>query len=597
MTVRIANCSGFLGDRLSGPREMVDGGAIDYLTGDWLAELTMSILTRQRDRDPGKGFPGTFISQMSGVLASCATRGIRIIANAGGVNPHACAAALREVVDAQGLDIVIAVVDGDDITEDFTRNIASGDWAGSHLTSGQPFSSLGETPTVVSAYLGAWGIVEALDAGATLVVTGRVSDASPIVAAAAHHYGWGRADLDRIAGAVAAGHVIECSAQATGGNFSFFTEIDDLTHPGFPVAEIEEDGSAIITKHRGTGGAVSTETVLSQLLYEIDGPRYANPDVIARFDTVSVDQVGEDRVRVSGAIGESVPSQLKAGAVCNIGWSAAMSVAVTGLNRDAKVDLLLSQVWSQFPEGRETFDDVVVTVTGGLEDASRNPRNLDDATALLRIAVAGRDKTLVNRFPRVVVEQLLGGFPGMALPTPPTKAGLRQQFWPTLVPTEQVPERVTIGDRQWFVNHVPVDAQVDLPLPEVGGGSNDVSEAEVATLVKAPLGRIAGARSGDKGGNSTLGLWARTDEAFDYLRQWWTAEHVAELLGATEDREFQLWAMPHLRSVGVTVVGWLGEGAASNLRIDPHGKGLGEYVRSRHIPVPEDLLSAADQSA
>ena len=189
--MRIANCSGFLGDRLSGPAEMVAGGEIDYITGDWLAELTMSILTRQRDRDPEQGFPRTFITQMAAVLADCDRRGVRIIANAGGINPHACAAALQDIIDDQGLGTVIAVVDGDDITGQFTTAVAAGEWDGGHLTSGAPFSTLGTEPTVVSAYLGAWGIVEALEAGAALVITGRVSDASPIVAAAAHHHGWG----------------------------------------------------------------------------------------------------------------------------------------------------------------------------------------------------------------------------------------------------------------------------------------------------------------------------------------------------------------------------------------------------------------------
>lgn len=591
MTVRIANCSGFLGDRLSGPKEMVEGGEIDYLTGDWLAELTMSILTRQRDRDPQRGYPRTFVTQMGDVLADCARRGIRIIANAGGINPHGCAEALRTVADDQKLSVTIAVVDGDDITEDFTRWTANGEWAGNHLTTGEPFSSLGAEPDVVSAYLGAWGIVEALEAGADIVITGRVSDASPIVAAAAHRYGWQRTDLDRIAGAVAAGHVIECSAQATGGNYSFFTELEDLTHPGFPIAEIAEDGSAVITKHHGTGGAVTEETVLSQLLYEIDGPRYANPDVIARFDTLAVEQEGPDRVRISGAVGESIPETLKVGAVCDDGWSSEMTVVITGLNRDAKASQLLAQVWSQFPQGRDTFDDVIVNLIGGIDASEQNPRNVDDATALLRIAVGDADKDAVTRFPRVVVEQLLGGFPGMALATPPPKAKARQLFWPTLAPANRIPERVTIGDRQWSVQHVSGLAAVVPPLPSVSDEASCESLESGVSIAEVPIGRLVGARSGDKGGNSTLGLWARSDDSYRFLRSWWTAEHLAELLGTDESTELRLWAMPGLRSVGATIVGWLGEGAATNLRLDPHGKGLAEFVRSRHITVPTSLVT------
>lgn len=252
---------------------------------------------------------------MSEVLTTCHQRGITIIANSGGVNPHGCAAAVRAAASTHGLDLTVAVVDGDDITDQFTARQQEEGWSAAHLDTGAPFAGTGLTPIVVNVYLGAWGIVEALRAGADLVITGRVSDASPIVAAAATHYGWSPHDLDQLAGAVVAGHIIECSAQATGGNYSFFTENPAPNHPGFPIAEIESDGSAVITKHEGTNGMVTVETVTAQMLYEIDGPRYANPDVIARFDHVRVDQIGPDRVRVSGALGEQIPSLLKAGAV------------------------------------------------------------------------------------------------------------------------------------------------------------------------------------------------------------------------------------------------------------------------------------------
>lgn len=602
MTIRVASCSGFLGDRLAGAQELVTGGPIDFLTGDWLAELTMSILTKQQHRDPDRGYPKTFLRQMSGILTTCKSRGIRVIANAGGVNPHGCADAVAEVAHDLGIDVSIAVVDGDDITEPFTRWVSDEGWPGAHIESGASFDSLGVDPTVVSAYLGSWGITEALDAGADVVITGRVSDASPIVAAAAHSYGWGRDDLDRIAGAVAAGHVIECSAQATGGNFSFFQEVAAPVHPGFPIAEIDEDGSAVITKHDGTNGTVTTETVISQLLYEIDGPSYVNPDVVARFDTLTVTQLDTDRVRISGAVGTSVPDSYKVGAVCEAGWNSEMSVLVTGLDRDAKVDHLLAQVWNEFPDGKDTFEDVVIDVIGGIPgdgDADGAGPNPDDARALLRVAVASDDRDQVNRFPRVVVEQLMGGFPGMAMPTPPGRAKERQRFWPTLVPADRVPQRVTFDGRTWEVPHQnvaprPESADTDAgtpvtPDPAPAGSTSGTDTSKV----RVPVGRIAGARSGDKGGNSTLGLWARNDESYRFLRNWWSREKIADLLGVGRETELRPWEMPNVRAVGVTVVGWLGEGAATNMRLDPHGKGLGEFVRARAIDVPETLFSGS----
>ncbi|OZF42622.1 acyclic terpene utilization AtuA family protein [Rhodococcus sp. 14-2470-1a] len=582
MTVRIANCSGFLGDRKHGPSEMISGGSIDYLTGDWLAELTMSILAKQRDRDPAAGFPTSFVDQIAEVLAACRDKGVTIVANAGGVNPHGCAAAVAEAARAKGVEVTIAVVDGDDITDRFEQLQGAG-WRAEHLDTGRPFSDTGVTPTVVNVYLGAWGIVDALRSGADVVITGRVSDASPIVAAAAHHHGWGPADLDQIAGAVVAGHLIECSAQVSGGNFSFFTEIDHPEHPGFPLAEVEADGSCVITKHAGTGGAITTETVIAQLLYEISGPDYANPDVLARFDRLTVEQLGPDRVRVAGAFGEVVPEQLKAGVVSDYGWSAEMSVLITGMQRQAKADHCLRQLWAEFPDGQESFDDVVINLIGAETD---NPHDLDQGTSILRVAVAAADRDLVERFPRVLVEILLGGFPGMALASPPSRARRRQLFWPTLIAADLVQERLSVGGSTRTINRAVVPTQTTVtPLPQVGGAA-----LPIESTVSVPLGSIAGSRSGDKGGNATLGVWTLSTEAFEFLRAWWTPENVAGLLPDHPRSELRLWTIPTVRAVGVTIVGWLGDGTASNLDLDTQAKGLGEFVRSRHLSVPASVM-------
>src|SRR6056297_1135622 len=315
--IRIANCSGFFGDRPSGALEMVEGGHIDVLTGDWLAELTMLILSRIRAKRAKGGYARTFVTQMEQVMGTCMDRGIKVVSNAGGLDPDGCAEAVAEVARRLGLSPTVAYVRGDDLLPRLDEFIAAGiDFA--HLDTGEP---LEDPSTYVSAnaYLGCWGIVEALTRGADIVITGRVTDAAVVCGPAAWHHGWGRDDWDELAGAVVAGHVIECSAQATGGNYSFFQEIPDYDDPssgarlGYPWAEIARDGSSVIGKHDGTGGLVSVGTVTSQLLYEIGGPAYLGPDVTARFDTIALDQEGPDRVRVSGVRGTPPPETLKVG--------------------------------------------------------------------------------------------------------------------------------------------------------------------------------------------------------------------------------------------------------------------------------------------
>ena len=305
--LRIANCSGFYGDRLSAAREMVDGGPIDVLTGDWLAELTMLILWKGLQRDPGRGWAHTFLTQMEDVLGTCADRGIKVVTNAGGLNPAALADQVRLLADRLGLSVSVAHVEGDDLLPRLDRLRADGhDLA--HLDTGAPLASAHGTVVSANAYLGAWPIVEALGAGADVVVCPRVTDASLVVGPAAWHHGWTTTDWDALAGAVVAGHVIECGPQATGGNYAFFTEVPGMEHPGFPLAEVAADGSSVITKHPGTGGEVSVGTVTAQLLYEIGGHHYPNTDVVARFETIEVTEVGRDRVRLSGTKGLPAPA-------------------------------------------------------------------------------------------------------------------------------------------------------------------------------------------------------------------------------------------------------------------------------------------------
>src|SRR5690348_4371268 len=337
--IRIGNCSGFYGDRLRAAREMVEGGPIDVLCGDYLAELTMLILAKAQAKDPSAGYARTFLTQVEAVLATCLEKGIKIVSNAGGLNPAGLAAA----IEALGTGAKVAHVEGDDLRGSLGEIVPP--------VEGKPVSA--------NAYLGAWGIAEALAAGADVVVTGRVTDASLVVGPAAWWHGWGREDWDALAGAVVAGHVIECGPQATGGNYAFLDEVTDRRYPGFPIAEVAADGSSVITKHPGTGGLVSVGTVTAQLLYEIAEPAYANPDVVAHFDTVRLAQKGPDRVRISGTRGTPPPPTLKVALNLLGGYRNTMTLVLTGLDVEAKAAWATDELFGLLG-GREAFDETDV---------------------------------------------------------------------------------------------------------------------------------------------------------------------------------------------------------------------------------------------
>lgn len=591
--LRVANCSGFFGDRLSAAREMVHGGPIDVLTGDWLAELTMGVLLKQRRRDPETGYARTFIAQLDDVLEDCLDRDIKIVSNAGGLNPQACARAVEEIAEQLGREVRVACVSGDDVTELFRRERADG-WRADHLDTGAALDAAFEgrelDVEVANAYLGGWGIAEALSAGADVVVTGRVSDASVIVGPAAWHFGWAADDWDALAGAVAAGHVIECGAQATGGNFSFFTELGDVRRCGFPIAEISADGSATITKHPGTGGAVTTETVTAQLLYEIGGPRYANPDVVVRLDTLTLAQEGRDRVRMSGTRGEPAPSTVKVGALCPAGWRNAMTFVLTGLDIEEKAAVAQDALWEGVPGGRSAFEAVGIRL---IRADSHDPGWTTDAVSLLTVSVTTPDRGLAARFSRAATETTLASYPGLFLADPPGPGRDYAVFWPTLLPAERVEQRVSLGHDTWTAGRPPLEEPRDTATGEPPNAIPAAARDDETRLV--PLGTVLGARSGDKAGNATLGVWARDDATFEWLAGWWGESELRALLPEAADCDMNVWWLPNLRAAGCTILGFLGHGVAANLDLDSQAKGLGEYLRAKHVEVPSVLLRGASR--
>jgi hypothetical protein len=586
--LRIGNCSGFYGDRFEAAQELVEGGPLDVLTGDYLAELTMLILWRGQQKRPGSGYARTFLSQMREVLAPCLDRGIKVVANAGGLVPASLADALRELAGELGLDARIAHVEGDDLLPRLDELRSSGEEL-VNLDTGEALADLPVPPLTANAYLGAWGIADALQAGADIVVTGRVTDASLVVGPAVHRFGWARDDWDRLAGAVVAGHVIECGAQATGGNYAFFEEVPGLDHVGFPIAELHPDGSSVITKHEGTGGLVDVGTVTAQLLYEIGGPRYLNPDVTARFDSIRLSPDGPDRVLIHGVTGEPPPDRSKVCINTLGGFRNRATFLLTGLDIEEKADLVRRQVAQRLH--LDDLDEVDWRLTRS--DQVDAPDNAT-ATATLTLTVKHREPDPIGRktFAAACVEIGLASYPGFTLTAPPADADPFGRYWPTSVPASEVEEVVVRPDgervaiAQTGVAHGrPTGAlePVEVDLPGLG--------AELGPTRRAPLGRLAGARSGDKGGDANVGLWVRDEAHYPWLlRSAGTVRAVRRLLPEAADLDVEVHPLPNLLAVNVVVHGLLGEGVASSTRPDPQAKGLGEYLRSRLVDVPEAWL-------
>jgi hypothetical protein len=594
--VRIANSSGFYGDRAAAAREMVEGGPIDVLTGDYLAELTMLILWKAQQKDPSAGYARTVLTQLEHLLGTCLDRGIKIVNNAGGLNPAGLAREFGALAERLGLHPAIAYVTGDDLLPRLDSLVAGGQ-ALAHLDTGQPLAGAGGKPVTANAYLGGWGITEALGAGADIVVCPRVTDASLVTGPAAWWHGWRREDFGPLAGAVVAGHVIECGPQATGGNYSFLDEIRDRRYPGFPIAEVAADGSSVITKHPGTGGLVSPGTVTAQLLYEIAGPGYANPDVVAHFDTIRLGQDGPDRVRISGTRGSPPPVTAKVAINFLGGYRNTMTLVLTGLDIEEKAAWAEHELFAILG-GRDQFADVDVRLLRF--DRPDAPTN-EQATAHLRITVKDPDPRKVGRrFSNATMELALGGYAGFHTTTPPTPESAYGVYWPALVPAGEVPHAAVLPDGTTVpitptapaASPGPSSAPSSRAADSPGTASPDAADPYPAgtPTVVAPLGRICAARSGDKGGNANVGIWTRDPAAYPWLRGYLTVERLRTLLPECAQLDVRRFELPNLSALNFVITGLLGEGVASSTRPDPQAKGLGEYLRSRFAEIPAALL-------
>lgn len=582
--IKIANCSGYYGDKLSAAKDMVDGGPIDVLTGDYLAELTMTILFNQRiQRGEDKGYVGTFLKQVKDVAKSCKEKNIKIVTNAGGLNPSSMASEIEKILKELSIDLKVAYIDGDDLMpridelnkkgevfKNIDKNISLADSECQTLTA--------------NAYLGAWGIKEALDQGADIVVCPRVTDAAVVIGPAAWKFGWSRTDYDSLAGALAAGHIIECGCQATGGNYSFFKEVPSFDNVGYPIAEIENDGSFTITKHPGTGGLVSVGTVTAQLLYEISSPAYINPDVVGHFDTLKIEQSGKDRVYVSGCRGSSPPSTHKVCINLAGGYRNGMDLVLTGLDIEEKAKTFTDTLFNSVG-GKEQFDDVSINLH---RTDKENPESNEEAMATLSISVKSKNPDLVGRlFSAKIIELSLANYPGFFSAGGGKKPGPVIVYWPALVDSKHIKEYIHLEGKKTEI----------LPTSQMGFKDNfyqknlvDIPPAPVGETEKMPFGALYGARSGDKGGCANIGVWAKKDIAYSFLYEFLTVEKLKELLPDLNTFKIDRYDLPNIKSLNFYVHGILEDGVSSNNRVDGQAKSLGEYLRAKIINIPTAVI-------
>ena len=582
--VKIANCSGFYGDKLSAAKDLVDGGPIDVLTGDYLAELTMAILFGQKmQRGEDKGYVGTFLKQINQIAKSCMEKNIKIVSNAGGLNPKSMANEIEKILKQQSINMKVAYIDGDDLMPIIPELSELGEEF-KNIDKDIKLNESDYSPLTANAYLGAWGIKEALDKGADIVVCPRVTDAAVVIGPAAWKFNWERDNYDSLAGALAAGHIIECGCQATGGNYAFFKEVKSFDNIGYPIAEIYEDGSFFITKHPNTGGLVSCGTVTAQLLYEINSPAYVNPDVIAHFDTLKIEEVEEDRVYVSGCRGSSPPNKHKVCINLAGGFRNGMEIILTGLDIEAKAKVFTDALFNSVG-GKKQFDEVSIQLH---RTDKENPITNEEAMASLLVSVKSKDQNLVGRlFSAKIIELALANIPGFFAQGGVKPSGPVIVYWPSLVNSKHIKEKVHIDGKE--IEVIPTS---QLELDEIYYQKEPIKIKKIKKEDEKQIyfGEIYGTRSGDKGGCANLGVWAKNSDSFAFLHNFLTVKKLKELLPDLNQFKVERFELANINSLNFYIHDILQDGISSNDKKDGQAKSLGEYLRAKKIKVPQSII-------
>ena len=594
--VRVANASGYWGDDPEALARQVRGDPVDYVSLDFLAEITMVILERQRARNPNLGYAYDFVQMLSPLLPVLVERGIRVVANAGGVNVTACRDRIAEACRAQGVTPALGVVCGDDLLPRLDELLAAGVPL-AHLDDGRPLGPIRDRVVAANAYLGAWPIAEALGAGADIVVTGRTTDAALTLGPLVHELGWAWDDWDRLAAGTVAGHVLECGAQATGGNLTDWRRVTPLD-VGYPIADVAPDGGFVVRKSADTGGRVSRATVTEQLLYEIANPgAYLTPDVSADFRALDVVDVGPDRVAVTGARGTPPPDSLKVTVVVREGWRAVGLALLSGPDIRGKADRLAEMLWHRLGVD---FADRRAELIGYRSCWGSAAPDVEPNEGVFRAAVRDPDRGKVERFAHTLLGFALQGPPGLGVFGGRPEVQEAYAYWPALVPRELVRPRIEI-----LRGETRVARELPSGPPGIASGSSPPSAGSFGEGLavpdgacrRVPLRRIAYARSGDKGDHANIGVAARSPLAYAFLRRTLDAERVRRHFAALCQGPVERHELPGLRALNFFLRHALGGGGTLSLRVDHQGKTLGQGLLSLELDVPEAVLAATPPEA
>lgn len=600
-TIKIGGASGYWGDFNGATAQLLAGAELDYLVYDYLAEITMSIMARARAKDPDAGYATDFISAvLKQNLVEIARQKVKVIANAGGVNPLACAAAARQLINDLGLDLTVAVVLGDDLTQQKESLRAR------EMFSGEPMPEASSIASI-NAYLGAFPIAKALDEGADIVITGRCVDSAVSLGACIHEFGWHNKQWDLLATATLAGHIIECGTQATGGNFTDWQEVgDEFDQIGYPIAEVGADGSVTVTKPVGSGGLVSVGTVCEQMLYEIGNPQaYVVPDVVCDFSAVKVRQQAPDRVSLSGARGYPATDSYKVSATFSDGWRSGALYTVYGADADSKAERFASTCIkrassSLAARGLHGFAETSVEILGA-ESQYGSAREIDSAREVV-VKIAARHAESKG------IAILLKEIAGLGLSAPPglcAFAGARPKPSPVvrlfsfLLPKDQVSIGLDFGDRYLAFNahaaeNFKPEAAITHPVP-----LHPKIEALTRTVA---LVKLAWGRSGDKGNKANIGIIARRPEYLPYiwaaLDEQVVAARFAHFIDADEanGQVVDRYLMPGPSAINFLIHDVLGGGGMASLRNDAQGKGFAQLLLDQPIAVTDEIANALTET-
>jgi hypothetical protein len=585
----IANCGGFWGDDPTAARRQVAGGHVDYLVMDYLAEVTMAILQKQRARKPDAGYASDFLVQLREVLPQCVERGVKVISNAGGVNPLACRAAVERIARDLGVadKVRVGVVMGDDIFPDLDALLASGE-ALAHMDTGRPLTDVRASVLSANVYLGAAPILRALEMGANVIVAGRVTDTAVSLAPMLYEFGWALDDWDRMAAGVIAGHVIECGTQCTGGNFTDWHLVRSYADLGFPLVEAYPDGSFVVTKHPGTGGLVSVHTVSEQLVYEMGTPAYVSPDAVARFDSVRLEQEGPDRVRISGARGAPAPAKLKVSVSYAQGYRAFGRLMVSGPDALAKARKVAEVFWGCVG-GRQDWDDAAEQFVGW--DACHPAlASAEPGEVLVQFAVRDADESKIDqRFGPQLVPRVLGSVPGityLADQGRPAASGV-VGFWPALISRDRVRQRVVVGDEEAVVGQPDLAGARAAPFVLAAVVAQ---EPRTARTARVPLSRLCLARSGDKGDTANVGVIARSEAVYVWMLEHLTTDFVKERFRGVCRGKVERHEVPNLLAVNFLLGESLGGGGTLSLLLDAQGKTYAQFLLATEVTADAGLL-------